>query len=81
MLGAFLARSRARFPTDAAFAAAIGCTRGRLSQILHGRQGSRVRPLLAIAIHRESAGAVPGNVLRPDLWRRAADVPVIGGDQ
>lgn len=74
LLAAYLKAHRNRFPTDAAFAGSIGCSRGRLSQLLGGR-GGNVRPSLAIAIHRETDGAVPGNILRPDLWRRSADVP------
>jgi DNA-binding transcriptional regulator YdaS (Cro superfamily) len=38
--------------------------------------GGRVSPRLALAIHRATGGAVPASVLRPDLWRRPADVPV-----
>ena len=29
----------------------------------------------AIGIHRATAGKVPASLLRPDLWRRAKDVP------
>lgn len=81
LLGAFLRENRTRFATDAAFAAAVGCSAGRLSQILSSDGLPRVRPQLAIAIHRETRGAVPGNALRPDLWRSRAGVPVGGNRQ
>jgi hypothetical protein len=74
-LALFLKTRRGRYPTDVSFAEAIGCSGARLSQILHGAPGL-VRPQLAIAIHRETGGAVPGNLWRPDLWRKPADVPV-----
>lgn len=73
LLAEFLRRNRARFPTHAAFAAEIGCSPGRLSQILGG---DLVSPTLAVRIHRATRAAVPGNASRPDLWRRAADVPL-----
>lgn len=79
-LGRFLKQHRNRFPTDASFAEAIQCSGGRLSQLLKG-QGGQPSPPLAIAIHKESAGAVPGNLLRPDLWRSPEDVPVDGGSR
>lgn len=53
-LAQWLARS-ARFQTKAAFAEAIGCTPGRLSQILGG--ALRGGPLAA-AIERETRGEI-----------------------
>lgn len=77
LLGRFLRENRSRFKTNQAFAYAIACSPGRLSQILNGGMAMpRVRPALAVAIHRVTGGFVPGNVLRPDLWRKPADVPV-----
>jgi len=75
LLARFLQTRRRRYPTDVSFAAAVRCSGARLSQILSGA-GGQVRPQLAIAIHRATGGAVPGNLWRPDLWRRPADVPV-----
>lgn len=77
VLARFLQRSRARFPTDVSFAECVKCSGARLSQLLKGC-GGPPRPELAIAIHRESLGAVPGNLWRPDLWRRPQDVPLDG---
>jgi DNA-binding transcriptional regulator YdaS (Cro superfamily) len=55
------------------FAQDAKISEGRLSQLIGGEQPS---PELAITIHRLSKGAVPGSLTRPDLWRRAQDVPV-----
>lgn len=53
-------------------AAACGVTQAAISRAnLRGRVSAR----LALAIHRATGGAVPGSLLRPDLWRRAQDVP------
>ena len=59
---------RPKFCKDAAISG------GRLSQVISGERPS---PELAIAIHRLTAGAVPGSLTRPDLWRRPEDVPVL----
>jgi DNA-binding transcriptional regulator YdaS (Cro superfamily) len=40
------------------------------------RRGS-VSPAMALAVHRFTAGAVPASALRPDLWARSQDVPVM----
>jgi DNA-binding transcriptional regulator YdaS (Cro superfamily) len=40
------------------------------------RRGS-VSPAMALAVHRFTAGAVPASALRPDLWARAQDVPIM----
>ena len=49
-----------------------------VSQALIGKAklDGRLSPRLAIAIHRATAGAVPGSALRPDLWRSPEHVPV-----
>lgn len=57
----------------AAFVKAVGITEGRLSQIIGG---DRASPDTALQIHKITNGKVPGSYLRPDLWRRARDVPV-----
>ena len=40
------------------------------------RRGS-VSPAMALAVHRFTGGAVPASTLRPDLWARPQDVPVV----
>jgi DNA-binding transcriptional regulator YdaS (Cro superfamily) len=40
------------------------------------RRGS-VSPQMALAVHRFTGGAVPASALRPDLWARPQDVPII----
>lgn len=59
--------------THSEIAAGIGCTPPNATRVLNG---GRTSWQLAIRIHVFTHGAVPGNVLRPDLWRRAEDVPV-----
>ena len=54
-------------------ALACGATQGAISR---AKRAGRLSPGLAIAIHHATGGAVPGSVLRPDLWRRPEDVPV-----
>jgi DNA-binding transcriptional regulator YdaS (Cro superfamily) len=75
LLAAWLKRNRGRFATDALFAAAIGCTAARLSQLLAGLCGAP-KPGLAIAIHRETRGQVSAHLWRPDLWSRRSAVPL-----
>jgi DNA-binding transcriptional regulator YdaS (Cro superfamily) len=41
------------------------------------RRGS-VSPEMALAVHRFTGGEVPASALRPDLWARPQDVPIIG---
>jgi len=36
-----------------------------------------VSPKMALAVHRFTGGAVPASALRPDLWARPQDVPVV----
>ena len=57
-------------------AAAMGVAQQTVSKLSRGE--IPVSPEHAIAIHRATAGAVPGSALRPDLWRSAAHVPVNG---
>jgi DNA-binding transcriptional regulator YdaS (Cro superfamily) len=40
------------------------------------RRGS-VSAAMALAVHRFTGGAVPASALRPDLWARPQDVPII----
>jgi DNA-binding transcriptional regulator YdaS (Cro superfamily) len=46
------------------------------AEISRVKRRGRLSAQLAIAIHRATGGDVPGSLLRPDLWRRAQDVPV-----
>ena len=55
-------------------AAAIGVAQQTVSKL--SRAEMPVSPEHAIAIHRATAGAVPGSALRPDLWSRPEHVPV-----
>lgn len=70
---AALARAIALKQTQQKLAAACGVSQAAISQ---AKIFGRLSPRLAIAIHRATAGAVPGSALRPDLWRRPEDVPV-----
>lgn len=56
-----------------AFCKKVRVTGGRLSQVIGGERAS---PRLALAIDKESDGAVPASLLRPDLWRSPKDVPI-----
>ena len=40
------------------------------------RRGS-VSPAMALAVHRCTDGVVPASALRPDLWARPQDVPIV----
>jgi DNA-binding transcriptional regulator YdaS (Cro superfamily) len=55
-------------------AAAMGVAQQTVSKLLRGEVP--VSPEQAIAIHRATRGAVPGSMLRPDLWCRPEHVPV-----
>ena len=70
---AAVARAIAIKQSQRKLAAACG-----VSQALIGKAklDGRLSPRLAIAIHRATAGAVPGSALRPDLWRSPEHVPV-----
>jgi DNA-binding transcriptional regulator YdaS (Cro superfamily) len=52
--------------TAASLAEAVGVSRGHLSHIMAGR--FRASAELAVRIERETAGAVPRAMLRPDLF-------------
>jgi len=70
---AALAQAIALKGSQGKLAAACGVTQTAISRV---NVRGRVSPQLALAIHRATGGAVPGSLLRPDLWRRAQDVPV-----
>ena len=55
-------------------AAAIGYSQVAINKAK--RRGS-VSPGMALAVHRFTAAAVPASALRPDLWARPQDVPII----
>ena len=70
---AAVARAIAIKESQHKLAAACGVSQALISKAkLDGRLSAR----LAIAIHRATAGAVPGSALRPDLWRSPEHVPV-----
>jgi len=70
---AWIANNPQKVLNQGAFARGIGCSEGRLSQILGGERASQK---LAIRVHQFTNGEVPGSLLRPDIWRRPEDVPV-----
>lgn len=70
---AAVARAVALAGSQDKLAAACGVTQVAISR---ANTRGRVSPQLAIAIHRATGGAVPGSLLRPDLWRRPQDVPI-----
>jgi DNA-binding transcriptional regulator YdaS (Cro superfamily) len=72
---AAVARAIALKGSQDKLAAACGVTQAAISR---ANVRGRVSPHLTIAIHRATGGAVPGSLLRPDLWRSAQDVPVEG---
>lgn len=37
----------------------------------------RASPAMALAIHRFTGGTVPASSIRPDIWARPEDVPVV----
>jgi DNA-binding transcriptional regulator YdaS (Cro superfamily) len=61
------------FGSEKKLAAAVGYAQQVFNRAV--RRG-RVSPELAIAIQKATGGHVTANELRPDLWRRAEDVPV-----
>jgi DNA-binding transcriptional regulator YdaS (Cro superfamily) len=70
---AAVARAIAIKESQHKLAAACGVSQALISKAkIDGRLSVR----LAIAIHRVTAGAVPGSALRPDLWRSPEHVPV-----
>jgi len=70
---AAVARAIAIKESQHKLAAACGVSQALISK---AKLGGRLSPRLAIAIHRATAGAVPGSALRPDLWRSPEHVPV-----
>ena len=73
VVSAGLAYAIALTGTQQKLAAACGVTQASISR---ARLTGRISPQFAIAIHRVTDGAVPASALRPDLWRKAGDVPV-----
>jgi DNA-binding transcriptional regulator YdaS (Cro superfamily) len=72
-VAAAVARAIAIKESQHKLAAACGVSQALISKAkIDGRLSAR----LAIAIHRATAGAVPGSALRPDLWRSPDHVPV-----
>lgn len=61
------------FGSEAKLARATGFAQQVFNRAV--RRG-RVSAELAIAIQKATGGAVTADELRPDLWRRAEDVPV-----
>jgi DNA-binding transcriptional regulator YdaS (Cro superfamily) len=55
-------------------AAAIGCSQVAIAK---ARRRGSVSPAMALAVHRFTDGAVAASALRPDLWARPQDVPVV----
>jgi DNA-binding transcriptional regulator YdaS (Cro superfamily) len=55
-------------------ATAMGVAQQTVSKLLYGEVP--VSSEHAVAIHRATAGAVPGSALRPDLWLKPEHVPV-----
>jgi DNA-binding transcriptional regulator YdaS (Cro superfamily) len=70
---AAVARAIAIKESQHKLAAACGVSQALISK---AKIDGRLSPRLAIAIHRATAGAVPGSALRPDLWRSPEHVPV-----
>lgn len=72
-VAAAVARAIAMKESQRKLAAACGVSQALIAKAkIDGRLSAR----LAIAIHRATAGAVPGSALRPDLWRSPEHVPV-----
>jgi DNA-binding transcriptional regulator YdaS (Cro superfamily) len=72
-VSAAIARAIAIKESQHKLAAACGVSQALISK---AKIGGRLSPRLAIAIHRATAGAVPGSALRPDLWRSPEHVPL-----
>lgn len=56
-------------------ASGMGVAQQTVSKLLYGE--IPVSADHAIAIHRATAGAVPGSALRPDLWVKPEHVPLV----
>lgn len=63
--------------SEAKLAEAVGLSQPLINK---AKQSGRAGPRLAIAIHRFSKGAISGSALRPDLWLKPEDVPVVATD-
>ena len=72
-LARWLENNREKFPTNRVFAERIERSSPWLSKVLRGHV--ETMPEQAIRIHRVTDGAIPGSLLRPDIWRRPEDVP------
>jgi len=68
-----ISRAVVIFGSEKNLAEAVGVSQQNMNRVV--RKG-RVSAEVAIEIHRATKGFVPGNQLRPDLWRRPEDVPV-----
>lgn len=79
LLANYLRENEAEIGTRIDFAARVKVDPTMLSKVINGR--TKASPELAIRIHEESRGAVPGSYLRPDIWRNAQDVPVKSGPE
>jgi len=62
--------------SEAKLAAAIGYSQVAINK---ARRRRAVSPRMALAVHRFTGGAVSASALRPDLWARPQDVPVMDG--
>jgi DNA-binding transcriptional regulator YdaS (Cro superfamily) len=60
--------------SESRLAAATGYSQVAINK---ARRRGSVSPEMALAVHRFTAGAVPASALRPDLWARPQDVPVM----
>jgi DNA-binding transcriptional regulator YdaS (Cro superfamily) len=61
------------FGSENKLALAIGITQQNINRAV--RRG-RVSPQVAMAIQKATGGYVTANELRPDIWRKARDVPI-----
>jgi DNA-binding transcriptional regulator YdaS (Cro superfamily) len=61
------------FGSERKLAQACGLAQQNMNRAI---KRGRVSPHLAIAIQRATGGNVTASELRPDLWRRAEDVPI-----
>lgn len=76
LLAHWLAAHREKATSKGDAAGKLGISAGRLSQLLNSFDDFPPSQALAIRIHVFTDGAVPANVLRPDMWRRPEDVPL-----
>jgi DNA-binding transcriptional regulator YdaS (Cro superfamily) len=64
--------------SESKLAAATGYSQVAINK---ARRRGSVSPRMALAVHRFTGGAVPACALRPDLWARPHDVPIIDGSE